>query len=143
MITGATAFNAGLLNIRIGEEIEMQKITVKSIKVDRGETNGREWTKTTITGEDGSQFQSFDTKLSSLVEGSIINAEIEVKGKYVNIKKWEMVDGLVSNPLPLPKQDNKNKSMALSYAKDLACAGKIELDQIKAYATKFEEYLNG
>ncbi len=39
--------------------------------------------------------------------------------------------------------DNKNRSFALAYAKDLAVAGKIEINKIGEYARIFEKYLNG
>ena len=38
--------------------------------------------------------------------------------------------------------DNKSRSMAIAYAKDLAAAGKIELKDMAAYADKFLEYIN-
>ena len=37
----------------------------------------------------------------------------------------------------------KNRAFALSYAKDLAVVGKIEVDHIRAWAEKFDKYLNG
>lgn len=39
------------------------------------------------------------------------------------------------------KEDNKTKSYALSYSKDLAVAGKIEVNQIIDNAQKFNEWL--
>ena len=41
-----------------------------------------------------------------------------------------------------PPSDPKNRSYALSYAKDLAMAGKVEVDKIKAWAIKFAKYLD-
>ncbi len=38
--------------------------------------------------------------------------------------------------------DPKNRSYALSYAKDLAVAGKIEVKDIGAYAKKYTKYLD-
>ncbi len=41
----------------------------------------------------------------------------------------------------IPK-DDRNKSFALSYAKDLAVADKIKVDEIISYATVFDMYLS-
>jgi len=39
--------------------------------------------------------------------------------------------------------DVKNRAVSISYAKDLAAAGKIELKDMRAYADKFLEYIEG
>jgi hypothetical protein len=41
-----------------------------------------------------------------------------------------------------PKSSVKDRAVAISYAKDLAIAGKIELKDMSAYADKFLEYMN-
>ena len=41
------------------------------------------------------------------------------------------------------KGDKKDRAMAISYAKDLAVAGKIEITDIRKYADKFVEYIVG
>jgi hypothetical protein len=45
-----------------------------------------------------------------------------------------------STPVKEPAND-RIKSMALSYSKDLAVAGKIRLEEINTYADKFIEYI--
>ncbi len=44
---------------------------------------------------------------------------------------------------PIPTGDDRIRSMAISYAKDLVVAGKVELKDIKAYADRFVAYILG
>ena len=69
----------------------MQKVRVKEVKIEPGKTGDKEWTKVTITGEDGSQFTTFDTKAEGL-RGALIELEPIVKGKYINFEKWKVLE---------------------------------------------------
>jgi len=62
----------------------------------------------------------------------------------------ELFDGVVPEQVATPKARNvaqttesKSRAFALSYAKDLVVAGKIEPDKIFSYATAFEWFLDG
>lgn len=78
----------------------MQKITVKSIELTTGTNEKGEWVKTQITSQDGAKMSSFDKKASELKEGDIIEGEIEVKGKYTNLKEWKFISSAPANPMP-------------------------------------------
>ena len=73
----------------------MQKITVKSIKHDDGENK-----PFIITTADGAKMSGFDTGLGNLKPGAVIEVEIKVDGKFINIKKWQPVSETVANSNP-------------------------------------------
>lgn len=64
----------------------MQKITISEIYPPTEEKK-----PTIIVDESGARMSGFDTKLRSLTIGSIIEVELEIKGKYINIKEWKMI----------------------------------------------------
>jgi hypothetical protein len=70
----------------------MQKITVKSIKHDEGENK-----PFIITTADGAKMSGFDTGLGNLKPGAVIEVEVKVDGKFINIKKWQPVSEPVAN----------------------------------------------
>ena len=74
----------------------MQNIKVKEINSKSGTNKKGQWTSFIVVAEDGAEFTSFDTKLSGVKSGSILSVELEVKGKYTNIKDFE-------SALPLAK----------------------------------------
>jgi len=127
----------------------MQKIAIESVETKTGKT-GKTFYK--ITDIKGGEFTSFDTALAILKKGDVIDAEIEVSGKYTNIKSFtvlqhieippsehhleKVAEGFYSPPAP-SDQTYKNRSTAISYSKDLCVAGKIELKDITVYANKF------
>ena len=66
----------------------MQEIVVQSI--ERKETkNGKSFFL--VKAEDGSQFSSFDTRLDKVGAGTRLRIEVEVKGGYNNLKKFEVM----------------------------------------------------
>jgi hypothetical protein len=73
----------------------MQKITVKSIKHDDGENK-----PFIITTADGAKMSGFDTGLGTLKPGAVIEVEVKVDGKFINIKKWQPVIESVANSNP-------------------------------------------
>ena len=73
----------------------MQKITVKSIKHDDGENK-----PFIITTTDGAKMSGFDTGLGNLKPGTVIEVEVKVDGKFINIKKWQPVSEPVANNNP-------------------------------------------
>ena len=77
----------------------MQNIKVKEINSKSGTNKKGQWTSFIVVAEDGAEFTSFDTKLSGVQSGSILNIEPEVKGKYTNIKAWKLVSEPASTKL--------------------------------------------
>ena len=83
------------------------------------------------------------TKLDDVKKllGKLINLEVNDKGQ------WSLMTASKIQPKQEAKEvkqnlpDTKLKSMSLSYAKDLAVAGKIEVDKIIDFAEKFNIYL--
>jgi hypothetical protein len=67
----------------------MQQITVKEVRGPLGKGERKFWA---IKDPQGGEFTAFDATIAQVTPGSIIEAEIEVKGKYVNITKWTLVE---------------------------------------------------
>jgi len=70
----------------------VQKITVADIKIKTGTGEKGPWTNTAIIDEKGARFSSFDKKLSQLNKGSVIEAEVVVDGKFLNIKEFKILE---------------------------------------------------
>jgi hypothetical protein len=64
----------------------MQKITIAEVKPSDGEKK-----PTVVTDTTGAKMSGFDTGLKILNAGDVIEAELEVKGKYTNIKSFTIV----------------------------------------------------
>ena len=66
----------------------MQKIKVAEIKGPLGRGEKKFYA---VVGSDGAKFTTFDAKAMSIKPGSILEAEIKVEGKYVNMVKWTLL----------------------------------------------------
>ena len=142
----------------------MQKITVADIHIKTGKSSKGDWTNTTLTDESGGKFTSFDKQLSYLNTGAVIEAEVEIKGKFVNIKEWRLLEKGTEEPAlvtearklgavddTMTKDDWADKDtrtrtsierqVALKESVELAVHDKIDIKDIGAYARKFEEFL--
>ena len=115
-----------------------------------------------ITDSDGAKFGYWGKPPGGLVNGSTIEAEVVVKGKYNNIKDGSIkVLTVTEKPAPVaetakpvgekyrywgksPEElELSRRSFALSYAKDLALADKIKVTQVIIWATDFDNWLQG
>ena len=65
----------------------MQRITVREVRGPLGKGEKKFFA---IKDNKGSEFTSFDPQIAKLTPGSIIEAEIVVDGKYINIPKDKM-----------------------------------------------------
>lgn len=85
----------------------MQTIKITKIEVTEGDSPKGHWIKRLITGEDKAQFATFSPTASSLKEGDMIEADIEVKGKYTNIKEFRVLTPPSEKPKPIetPQQE--------------------------------------
>jgi len=79
----------------------MQRVKIVDIEVKEGKGEKGDWTKTTVIAEDGSRFSGFDTKLTNLTRGSVIDIEPEIKGKYINIKEWKIISEAPTDGQPI------------------------------------------
>ncbi len=75
----------------------MQKITIAEVNPKSTKTGG---TFYMITDSKGAKFSGFGSELGTYKAGDIIEADIEVDGKYTNIKASHLVQ---SGPATLPK----------------------------------------
>ncbi len=80
----------------------MQKIIIKEVHPAMEEKK-----PTIIVTEDGAKMSGFIEGLKSLTPGSIIEAELEVKGKYTNIKSFTFVSKPAEQPAPPPPPPTK------------------------------------
>jgi hypothetical protein len=118
------------------------------------ESEGKEVKLTTFDAADHATFkQAFDSQQFVDVE-TVVEAGKDDKN-YTKIKKVFMLAAKVLPPEPntplkeavklgavvVDEGDKRDRSMAVSYAKDLACVGKIELADIAKYANKFLDYI--
>ncbi len=69
----------------------MQQIKIAQIDVKEGDNKKGHWVNYLITGEDKSKAGTFDHAAASLKVGDIIEVEIELSGKYANIKSFKKV----------------------------------------------------
>lgn len=68
-----------------------QVIKISRIEVKEGNNARGPWTNYIITGEDNVKASTFDKKAAALKVGTTIEAELELKGKFTNIKSFEVV----------------------------------------------------
>lgn len=67
----------------------MQKITVKEVKGPLGKGDKKFYA---IKDSEGAEFTTFDKAIADLAPGSIIEAEVIVKGKYLNLGEWKLLE---------------------------------------------------
>jgi len=74
----------------------MQQFTIKTITPGKDEKS-----PTVIMSTDGARMSGFDKKLAALVPGTIIEVELEINGKFNNIKKWHLLQEAKSPAAPV------------------------------------------
>lgn len=77
----------------------MQKITVKEIKGPLGKGEKKFYA---VVDPKGGEFTTFDAGISSVTPGSVIEAEIKVDGRYVNITEWKVLEAAPAGAGPAP-----------------------------------------
>jgi hypothetical protein len=72
----------------------MQNITIKSVQ----EKHSKDGSKTfyIVTDNKGAEMSSFEAEVMAFQPGTVIDADIEVNGKYTNLKGFKVI----SNPAP-------------------------------------------
>lgn len=110
----------------------MEKVTVKSKSIKKGENEKGEWVNTRITGEDGQKWSGFDKNLQYLNEGDVIEiTEIEIKGQNKNILKWHKVEAAQVQPgngkTVIGKTSDQFDIERRSYESQTAFKGAIQL----------------
>jgi len=126
----------------------MQKVIIKEIRGPLGRGEKKFYA---VVDSDGAEFTTFDAKVATLLPESVINVEPEIKGKYINIKSWILLEdapGGAEQAGPSPEAARMqigadHKVAALQIAGRLAAAGKIEQDQIETCADKLYAWLAG
>lgn len=125
----------------------MQIISVKEIRPVKSKS-GKEFF--VVVDEKGAEFTTFDKALQQVTPGSLLAIEPKVDGKYVNIESWEIKEkaekaapGSNHYGKSPEELDLSRHSFALSYAKDLVVAGKVEVGDILSKATEFYQWLKG
>lgn len=84
----------------------MQKILVSSVESKPTKTGG---TYTKITDDKGAAFSGFDETLAGLKQGDLIEAEVKIEGKYLNITTWKLLESGKALPIAT-KQSNGDMS---------------------------------
>lgn len=75
----------------------MQQIIVREVRGPLGKGEKKFYA---IKDDKGGEFTTFDPSVSKLTPGSIIEAEIKVEGKYVNIQEWKLIEAGPANAQP-------------------------------------------
>ena len=107
-----------------------------------------------VTAKDGEQYkfkigrgECIRNKWHLLEEGKALKLKWEQFKGYDFIADFELVENVFEQEAVAKTQergvDTRNKSMALSYAKDLIVAGKIDISEIAEYAEMFYLYMVG
>ena len=122
----------------------MQKITVKEVKGPLGRGDKKFFA---VVDEKGAEFTTFDAKVKDVSIGSILEIELKVEGKYVNIVEWKVVEeGQPAQIQSQPKVDRIRiyadfKIAAVQVAGRLAASGKIDQKDIPSCAGDIYQWL--
>ena len=96
-----------------------QQIKIDGIDIKEGDNQKGHWVNYIITGDDKTKVSTFDHQAASLKVGDTIEAEIELKGKYANIKSFKVL-GKAEAPMehvkPKPPQVNREDMIAQQVA---------------------------
>ena len=129
-------------------------ITITEV-TQRVASNGKDYLVVKGSNPEGKEktYKVFDNLIegwSLLVEGAAIDFTLEKKGDYWNVTGFKPAEGKPTAQPPKPEStkstqggDTRDRAVALSYAKDLACHGKIELGDMRKYADGFLDYILG
>ena len=126
----------------------MQKIKVKEVRGPLGKGDKKFYA---VVSDDGAEFTTFDTKIASLLPGSVINLEPDIKGKYINIKEWSLIEEPASqSPSPAVLSQAAPRSLqfdaratALNVASRLVSAGKIDITEMIPKAETYLTWITG
>lgn len=122
----------------------MQKITVKEVRGPLGKGEKKFFA---VVDEKGAEFTTFDTKIKDVAVGSILDVELRVEGKYVNITEWKVIEeGQPSQAQRSPMTDRTRiyadfKIATLQVAGRLASAGKIDKGEITTVADEIYAWI--
>ncbi len=126
-----------------------QKITVKDIITTEGDKDGKHWKKFDVHTTDGVTLSSFDNTVSNLHPGDVAEVEVELKGKYTNLKAFKVLSAApITEQTAAPRVSHsespelRRRSYALSYAKDMAVGKLIEIGDIIKWANTFNTFLS-
>ncbi len=105
----------------------MQTLTIKSVQKKPTRADPSKFFYI-VTATDDTEVTTLDPNVLKLLPGTVIEAEIEVKGKYKNLEGFTVTkQGTVEPPPPeekrtVPADNGREVSMAVSYIKDLMVA---------------------
>ncbi len=122
----------------------MQKITVKEVKGPLGRGEKKFFA---VVDEKGAEFTTFDTKIQNVSPGSVLEIELKIEGKYINIVEWKIIEeGQPTQTPSSPTTDRIRiyadfKIAAIQVAGRLAAAGKIEEKDMSACASGIYQWL--
>jgi len=123
----------------------MQNITVKEVKGPLGKGEKKFFA---VVDAKGAEFTTFDTKIKNVAPGSILEIELRVEGKYLNIVEWKVIEeGKPTQAQSSPAPDRTRiyadfKIAAIQVAGRLAAAGKIEQAEIQTCADQIYAWLS-
>ncbi len=122
----------------------MQRIRIASIETREGDTDKGHWVSYILTGEDKTKVSTFDGKASSLKVGDTIEGEIELKGKFTNLKSFKVV----GQSVPIQPEPQKASEKPIrggtdreqSIEQSVAVKAIVELRVANALTDKSPEY---
>lgn len=123
----------------------MQKIMVKEVKGPLGKGEKKFFA---VVDEKGAEFTTFDTKIQKVSPGSVLEIELKIEGKYINIVEWKVIEeGRPTQAQSSPTTDRTRiyadfKIAAIQVAGRLAAAGKIEQAEIQTCANQIYTWLS-
>jgi len=115
----------------------MQKITVKEIRGPLGKGEKKFYA---VKDPQGAEFTTFDPKIAEVTPGSVIEAEIEVKGQYVNLTEWKLLTAAPAGAGPAPGNGPyKRDTEGIRFEYEL----KAYLDKVKNASIEAQTAFNG
>ena len=66
----------------------MQQVIVKEVRGPLGKGDKKFYA---VVDDKGAEFTTFDTKIAAVTSGSVLEVELKVEGKYVNITEWKVI----------------------------------------------------
>lgn len=115
----------------------MQKITVTAIKGPLGKGDKKFYA---VVDPKGGEFTTFDAGIASITPGSVIEAEIKVEGRYVNITEWKILEAAPAGAGPAPGNGAYKRDIeGIRYEYEL----KAYLESVKHASIEAQTAFNG
>lgn len=126
-------------------ETVRQQITLAAKPEEKTTTTGKTyWKVADANGQEYSIWGDNPAVIGPFVngEGTVLDVDVETKGRYKNIVAATLVHYRPS-ARKFNLEERKDRSVCISYAKDLVAAGKVELADLENCALRMLAFITG